>query len=99
MVSATDRWIFGELLRLAAANNLVTGLRVNSIISGQYQIHIWIGPRVGDRFEWYERFDHTTPYEEAIDVMAGKAMDYCTEHWNCRQVAEEATVAVSAFNL
>jgi hypothetical protein len=95
MVSTTDREIFGQLLRMAAANNLVTGLRVSPIISRQYQIHIWIGPRVGDRFEWYQRFDHATPYEEAIDTMANKAMDYCLDHWNCRRVVDEARPALN----
>jgi hypothetical protein len=85
--------MFSQLLRMAAANNLVTGLRVGSITDGHYQIHVWIGPRVGDRFEWYERFELATAYEDAIDVMAGKAMEYCQEHWNCRRVAEEATAA------
>ena len=93
MVSATDRRLFGELLRMAAANNLVTGLRVGAIISGQYQIHIWIGPRVGDRFEWYQRFDHGTVYEDAIDIMASKALDYCVDHWNCRRVRQEVDAA------
>ena len=96
---ARDVGLFGELLRMAAANNLVTGLRVGSIISGQYQIHIWIGPRVGDRFEWYQRFDHTTDYGDAIDVMATKALDYCADHWNCRSAGQNATTAVSAFDL
>jgi hypothetical protein len=96
---ARDVGLFGELLRMAAANNLVTGLRVGPIISGQYQIHIWIGPRVGDRFEWYQRFDHATAYGEAIDIMSAKAFDYCVEHWNCRRVGQEAAAAVSAFEL
>ena len=97
MVSATDKRLFGELLRMAAANNLVTGLRVGAIVSGQYQIHIWIGPRVGDRFEWYQRFDHATPYEEAIDTMANKALDYCLDHWNCRRAGQETRPALNLY--
>ena len=62
--------MFGELLRMAAANNLVTGLRVGPIASGHYQIHIWIGPRIGDRYEWHQRFDHATPYEASISTMS-----------------------------
>jgi hypothetical protein len=95
MVSATDKRLFGELLRMAAANNLVTGLRVGAIVSGQYQIHIWIGPRVGDRFEWYQRFDHGTVYEDAIDIMASKALDYCVDHWNCRRIGPKADVRLA----
>jgi hypothetical protein len=89
--------MFSELLRMAAANNLVTGLRVGPIVSGHYLIHIWIGPRVGDRYEWHQRFDHTAPYEESISVMSRKAMDYCVEHWNCRQVVAEATAILANF--
>jgi hypothetical protein len=85
--------MFAQLLRVAAANNLVTGLRVGPIVDGHYQIHIWIGPRIGDRHEWHQRFDHITPYEEAIAEMSGKAMDYCVEHWNCRRLVEGATAA------
>ncbi len=97
--------MLSELLIMAAANNLVTGLRVGPIISGHYQIHIWIGPRIGDRYEWHERFDHATLYEESISTMSRKAMDYCLEHWNCRRVddaatgLDEANIAVSAFEL
>jgi hypothetical protein len=90
---ARDSGLFGELLRLAAANNLVTGLRVGPVISGHYQIHIWIGPRVGDRFEWYQRFDHAISYEDSIDAMATKAIDYCADHWNCRRVGQEVHAA------
>jgi hypothetical protein len=85
--------MYPQLLRMAAANNLVTGLRVGPIVSGHYQIHIWIGPRVGDRYEWYQRFDHATPYEESISAMSRKAMDYCLKHWHRRGAAEEATAA------
>ena len=90
---ARDTGLFGELLRMAAASNLLTGLRVGPVVSGQYQIHIWIGPRVGDRFEWYQRFDHATRYEDSIDAMATKAMDYCADHWNCRRVGQAADAA------
>jgi hypothetical protein len=85
--------MFGKLLKLAAANNLVTGLRVGPIASGRYQIHIWVGPRVGDRYEWYERFDLAISHEEAIDTVAERAIAYCIEHWNCRLVSDEATAA------
>jgi hypothetical protein len=90
---ARDTGLFGELLRMAAANNLMAGLRVGPVISGQYQIHIWIGPRVGDRFEWYQRFDHATPYEESIDIMSTRALDYCADHWNCRRMGHQASAA------
>ena len=92
-MSATAAGLFGELLRIAAANGLVTGLRIGPIVSGHYQIHIWIGPRIGDRYEWHERFDQATPHEAAIDAMSSKAIEYCQEHWNCRRVVDEATAA------
>jgi len=85
--------MFGNLLRMAAANNLVTGLRVGPIVAGRYQIHIWVGPRVGDRYEWYERFDLATPYDAAIDAVADRAFGYCVEHWNCRRIADDVTAA------
>ena len=85
--------MFAKLLRLAAANNLVTGLRVGPIVSGRYQIHLWVGPRVGDRYEWFEKFEITMSYENAIDTVAGRAIDYCVEHWNCRRVDDEVNAA------
>ena len=85
--------MFDKLLKMAAANGLVTGLRVGPNIGNQYQVHIWIGPRIGDRHEWYERFDLDTPQREAINAVAGKALDYCLEHLNCRRVADEVTAA------
>jgi hypothetical protein len=86
--------MFIELLKLAAESNLVTGLRVGPYTGDHYQIYIWIGPRVGDRNEWHERFDLATPVEEAIDKMALVALDYCRDHWNCRRAIEEATDAL-----
>lgn len=85
--------MFGELLQLAAANNLVTGLRVGPLVAGRYQIHIWVGPRVGDRYEWFEKFEVAVPHEEAIDAVADRAIDYCVEHWNCRRPADEVSAA------
>jgi hypothetical protein len=85
--------MFAKLLQLAAANNLVTGLRVGPLVSGRYQIHIWVGPKVGDRYEWFERFDPTTPHEEAIDAVADRALIYCVEHWHVRLASDEATAA------
>jgi hypothetical protein len=85
--------MFSKLLRLAAANHLVTGLRVGPIVAGRYQIHIWVGPRVGDRYEWFERFDLTNPYDEAIDTVADRALVYCIDHWNCRGVVDDVTAA------
>jgi hypothetical protein len=83
------REIFDELLGVAAANSLVTGLRVGPFGGGCYQIHIWIGPRVGDRHEWYQRFDMATPHGEAINSVAERALTYCRAHWDCGRVADE----------
>ena len=86
--------MFIELLTMAAANNLMTGLRVGPYSRDHYQIFIWVGPRVGDRNEWHERFDLAIPVEQAIDKMAMIAIDYCRDHWNCRRLAEEATATL-----
>ena len=69
-----------RLVAASAALGLTVGIRINPPAAGEYQILIWIGPRLGERYEWTRRFAVSEPQAEALNSMAAFILDYCRRH-------------------
>jgi hypothetical protein len=68
------------LFDTAAARGLMTGLRVGPKTDGQYRLAIWIGPRVGERYEWSRGFPASIPLSESLAAITHEALSYCEQH-------------------
>ena len=80
---ARDRKAKVMLIRLfeaAAEQSLTINLRINPPASGEYQLQVWVGPRLGERYEWTRRFPIRVPQEDALQAIADDILDYCKQH-------------------
>jgi hypothetical protein len=68
------------LFDAAAARGLMTGLRVGPKVHGEYRLAIWIGPRLGERYEWTRGFPASTPLSESLGAITDEVFSYCEEH-------------------
>ena len=66
--------MFTELLRYASDRNLIVGTRVYPPDGSRYRVHLWTGPQMGERTEWWEQFPLDTPHREALDKVARDAV-------------------------
>ena len=65
--------MFARLLQLATEKKLIVGTCIHPSGPSGYQVEIWIGPSMGERREWCERFSCDIPPMEALDRVAAIA--------------------------
>ena len=94
-----------ELLTLAADQNQIVGIRIQPGIDRSFHVHIWVGPRLGERAEWFSEFSAGTDQMAAIDQVAASAIAYCRRPvgsdktagaftWGSRATADESMSAL-----
>lgn len=86
-----------ELLELTARQGKILGLRVRPPTPDGFEVHVWIGPRMGDRMEWYERFPVDMSPMDGIERVAELALDYCRRHGDCAGIKTQPTEATPAY--
>jgi hypothetical protein len=69
-----------ELLNAAGAQGLTIGIRVSPAAAGEYRLVIWIGPRLGERYEWSRRYLVSVPHSEGLNSLAREVLEYCEAH-------------------
>jgi hypothetical protein len=62
------------LFNAAAAHGLMTGLRVGATVHGEYRLAIWIGPRVGERYEWTRTYPASTPLSDGLRAITREVL-------------------------
>ena len=72
--------MFIELLNAAGAHGLTIGIRVSPPAAGEYRLLVWIGPRLGERYEWSRRYLVSAPQEEGLNALAREVLEYCEAH-------------------
>jgi hypothetical protein len=68
------------LFATAAARGLMTGVRVGPEAHGEYRLVIWVGPRVGERYEWHRHFPASAPLSASLGAIARDVFSYCEQH-------------------
>ena len=69
--------MFAHLLDVAAQNSAILGLGVTPHPAGGFEIHLWVGLSLGERFEWFEAFDKPLTLITAADQIAERALVFC----------------------
>ena len=76
------------LFAAAASRGLMTGVRVGPHIHGEYRLVIWIGPRIGEHYEWTRAYPAATPLSDSLRAMTQEVFSYCEQHdWGGRWTA------------
>lgn len=63
-----------DLLALAANEAKIVGFRVQPGNAASFQVHVWIGPNLGERLEWFEDYSVDVDRTDAIDHIAARAL-------------------------
>ncbi len=69
-----------DLILLAAEQHKILGLRVQPGSEAGFRVHIWVGPNLGERIEWFADFPADHDRVTAIDEVAERVVSCCRQN-------------------
>lgn len=78
--------MLADLLALAADQGQIVGMRIQPG-EATFQVHVWVGPGMGERMEWFDEFPAERSRIAAVDAVAARVIACC------RETGESAPIA------